>query len=109
MKKENYIFTSKVNASLECLMKNEGEFVILMIHPQSNENSQKLFKTVTETLRLMGIKHQIKKGTRKVRVLNQEQIAAYENLRSGTFSQRYGYSNDKYLRNNDLIKIDEVF
>lgn len=42
-------------------------------------------------------------------MLNQEQIAAYENLRSGTFSQRYGYSNDKYLRNDDLIKIDEVF
>lgn len=109
MSKQTYIFTTKVDFTLKKLMEMEGQYVSVMIHPNSNGSSGKLLKTVTDTLKMMGIKYQHKKDTRMIRILNADQLKAYENLKTGTFSQRYGYVNDKYLKYTDIIQIDEVF
>lgn len=107
--KEKYTINMRTNQLLRTLMKSPGDYFNVNNYHCTNAAQCDLFKRVTNMLKLMGIKYQIQKGTRKIRVLDQEQIAAYENMRSGTFSHRYGYSVAQYLRNEDPIKIDEVF
>lgn len=106
MKTERYIFAKNLETILQTLVENEGEYIIVMGHPQSNVSAKKLFCSVLSTLRLMGIQHQVKSGeAKKVRILNSQQRAAYMALKTGTFSQRNGLTNpfDK------SINLDEVF
>ena len=90
---------------LVLLMKSSGDYFHVRNYHCTNAIHRDLFERVTNTLKLMGIKHQIQKGIFKIRVLTDEQLQEFEALKTGTFSQRYGYRGSRKY----CVVIDEVF
>lgn len=97
-RKDKHTINMRTNQLIRSLMKNPGDYFHVSNYHCTNATRRDLFERVTNTLKLMGIKHQIQKGTFKIRVLNDEQILEYASLKTGVFIVR-----------EHKVKLDEVF